>query len=196
MANRQCRFCRDFAIPKSAPKTAFVCSVECATGYAMARTEKLRKGAEKAQKREQRADKAKVRERLKTLSEWVTEAQGWVNKVVVLEDKPKGCISCDSPLVSECGHYFHRGSKYRVAMLTLFRPNLNGQCGHCNRWKGGMQHEYRLGFIARHGEAAFDELVEFKRLTDCGEVPILTVDDCKRIIAESKARIKVLTRGV
>ncbi len=188
--SRRCRQCRDYTIPKEAPKTAFTCSAECALAYVRAKSLRATKATEKAQKREAREGKAKLRAKLKTLSEWVSEAQMWLNRVVVMEDKPKGCISCDSPLVTECGHYFHRGSVYRVARLTLLRSNLAGQCGHCNRWQGGKQHEYRLGFIARHGEEAFAELVEFKRLTDCGEIPPLTIEDCQLVIFESKQKLK------
>ena len=103
---RRCRWCKQYSIEKSAPKTQFCCGIQCAIAYAADRSQKLRKA--KARK-----DKSELRAKTKTLSGWVTEAQKWVNKVVVLEDRPKGCISCDSPLVSESGHYFHRGSQYR-----------------------------------------------------------------------------------
>jgi len=147
----------------------------------------------KRKKAETRAKDRQTRAKLKTRSQWVSEAQAWVNKVVVLEDKPKGCISCDSPLVTDSGHYFHRGSKYRVAKLTLDRRNLTGQCRSCNSFKGGgNQHEYRLGYIARYGQQQFDDLCELKRRTDCGEIPPLTIEECKAVIAEMKARHKQL----
>jgi hypothetical protein len=172
------------------------CSEDHQVQWSIKAGRKLREAQHKAHRREKREAKAKVRERLKTLSDWVSEAQTWVNRVVVAEDRSKGCISCDSPLVTECGHYFHRGSKYRVARLTLDRRNLNGQCGHCNRWKGGMQHEYRLGFIARYGQEAFDGLCELKRQTDRGEIAPLTVDECKAVIAEMKQRHKELRQNI
>lgn len=185
---RRCRQCREYNIPKTAPKGQFCCGVECAMVYARTKTQRLRTA-------KVRRERSELRAKTKTLSEWVRDAQKWVNKVVVLEDKPKGCISCDSPNVTEAGHYFHRGSKYRLARLTLNRFNLNGQCGHCNRWAGGgNQHDYRLGFIARYGEQAFDELCELKRLTDCGEIPPLTIEDCVEIIREAKAKIKLIEK--
>ena len=191
---RRCRYCKEHQIPKDAPKSAFTCSPECALAYVRKRTQSQSEAKERALGRERREYSKEVRAKLKTLSEWVTDAQGWVNKVVVAEDKPLGCISCDSPLVTEAGHYFHRGSKYRIARLTLDRRNLNGQCGHCNRWQGGKQHEYRIGFIARYGEAAFGALCELKRQTDCGEIKSLTIEDCQSEIAKAKARLKELKR--
>ena len=59
-----------------------------------------------------------------------------------------------------------------------------------------MQHEYRIGIIARYGQAAFDALCEMKRLTDCNEITPLTIDDCKEEITKAKARLKALKNGL
>ena len=155
-------------------------------------------GIEKAEKARERKFKEKLRkdkDKIKTLAQRVTDAQAWVNRVVVAEDKDKGCISCDSQEVTDAGHYFHKGSKYRTSPLTLDRRNLNGQCSACNRYKGGgNQHEYRLGYIERYGQGAFDDLCEYKASVDRGEVPSLTHDECREIIADAKARLKEIRR--
>lgn len=153
-------------------------------------------GREKAYKRREAKKREYVRrgrEKLKTLAQHVTDAQRDVNRLVVAEDKHKRCISCDSPEVSDAGHYFHKGMKYRTSPLTLDRRNLAGQCQACNRYKGGgNQHEYREGYIKRYGQAAFDELVEYKASVDRGEVPSLTVEECKEIAAKARKRLKEL----
>lgn len=158
------------------------CSVECA--------QEIAKVVQAAKKRRELRER---KQKLKTLEEWIDDAQKVINKLVVLEDKPKGCISCETGEVTDAGHYFHRGSKYRTAWLTLSRINLNGQCRKCNSYTGGgNQHEYRKGYIARYGEAQFEELEELKRQTDSGEVPAPTVEDVKIFIAIAKSAIKRL----
>ena len=113
--------------------------MECATQCGLER-------AEKAKERKQKQELREAKERVKTLAQHVTETQACVNRVVVAEDRDKGCISCGSPNVTDAGHYFHKGSKYRTSPLTLDRRNLVGQCRACNGYKGGgNQHEYRLG---------------------------------------------------
>jgi len=91
----------------------------------------------------------------------------------------------------DSGHYFHRGSKYRTSWLTLDRRNLTGQCRACNSYKGGgNQHGYRNGYIARYGQAAFEELEELQRQEDRGETPKPTIEEVKAFIEATKAKIK------
>lgn len=162
------------------------CSVECLAAHG-------RERAQKAKERKARKELREYREKSKTLSQVVSDAQVWVNRVVVAEDKPKGCISCETGEVTDAGHYFHRGSKYRTSPLTLDRRNLTGQCRACNSYKGGgNQHEYRLGYIARYGQEAFDDLCDFKAAVDRGEVPSLTREEAKQIMADAKRRLKEL----
>lgn len=176
------RKCTDIILKKG------FCGVECLAEH----------GREKAQKRREAKNREYVRkgrEKLKTLAQHVTDTQGDVNRLVVAEDRHKGCISCENGEVSDAGHYFHKGMKYRTSPLTLDRRNLNGQCQKCNRYKGGgSQHDYREGYIKRHGQAAFDELVEYKASVDRGEVPSLTVEECKEIAAKARKRLKELKR--
>lgn len=163
--------------------------MDCLTAHA-------REKAKRAKERKVRKEVREHRENTKTLSQVVSDAQTWVNRVVVAEDKHKGCISCETGEVTDAGHYFHKGSKYRTSPLTLDRRNLTGQCRACNGYKGGgNQHEYRLGYIARYGQAAFDELCEYKESVDRGEVPSLTREEAKQIMAEAKARLKEIKNG-
>jgi hypothetical protein len=172
--------------------------IEHATAKGLAAVERKKK-REAAQKRqeatEKRKDIRKRKEAMKTLSDWVNDAQKVINRLVVLEDGLKGCISCGSPEVTDCGHYFHRGSKYRRSWLTLDRKNLNGQCAKCNRFAGGgNQHFYRLGYIERYGQAQFDALCDFKCATDRGEVAEPTIEEIKDFIDKNKIKIKEIER--
>jgi len=146
------------------------------------------------QKRETREWKAETRRRRQnamTLQDWIDRAQEYINRFVVLEDRQKGCISCSDGDAMDSGHYFHRGSKYRTSWLTLDRRNLTGQCRACNSYKGGgNQHGYRNGYIARYGQAAFEELEELQRQEDRGETPKPTIEEVKAFIEATKAKIK------
>lgn len=186
---RKCRNCKKELPPVKLSdnwqRNGF-CVLDCMAKYGLQKAKEQRRKKEKAAQKE-----AKVK--LRTRKDWVNIAQRLLNQIVVLEDKPKGCISCDTGNpVTDSGHYFHRGNKYRVSPLTLLRLNLNGQCEACNRWEGGKTHDYMVGFIDRYGQAKFDELTEFRRKVDCGEIPPLTIDECKELIEQYKERLKAL----
>ena len=195
MANskRKCGGCGNYFRPdRTFPGPVAWCGEDCALIVSRKRLPAVKAKAA----RQERAQTKEARERIKTLSQHVSEAQSFVNRVVVAEDKPKGCISCDYGLVSDAGHYFHRGSKYRCSPITLDRRNLTGQCRSCNSYKGGgNQHEYRNGYIVRYGQAQFDDLCEYKMAVDRGEIPPLTVEQCKEAIATAKARLKELRQS-
>lgn len=184
-----CKWCKETFTPTKMGQEVckpFPCAIELGK-------HKEAKKREKASREQKRRDKQRL-EQMKGLAEHVRDTQKLVNKVVVLEDRPKGCISCGSMEVTDSGHYFHRGSKYRVSPLTLDRKNLNGQCRHCNSYKGGgNQHEYRIGMIERYGQKRFDDLCEMKEGVDRGEIPKLTIEECKEIQKWAKSRIKELT---
>lgn len=191
---RKCRHCRTEIPPKAKSdhwqRAGFCCCDHMAAhGLQKAQEQRKRKADREAKEKRKRLRERK--EAAMTLQEWINRAQEYRNKLVVMQDAPLGCISCGSPNVSDAGHYFHRGSKYRTEWLTLYRGNLVGQCRSCNSYKGGgNQHEYRLGYIERYGQEAFDRLCELKRLTDCKEVPRPTIEQVQEFIAEMKRQIK------
>ena len=193
---RKCRLCKK-ALPKVSESNIYqkagFCACECLAQHSRDKVTGQLRREQIATDKKARAEHREAKIRIKSRQKWVQEAQTLINRIVVIEDAPKGCISCttDAP-VTDSGHYFHRGNRYRVSPLTLLRSNLNGQCELCNRWEGGKQHDYMTGFVARHGEAAFLELVEFRRLVDCGEIKPLAIEQCKELIIEYKAKLKAL----
>lgn len=171
----------------------FVCGVEHLAQLGLQRAAKQKAQAKREKAKRERAELAQRKEEVLTLQEWIDRAQRKINRLVVLEDRPKGCISCATGEVSDAGHYYHRGSKYRTSWLTLSRPNLNGQCRHCNSFTGGgNQDAYRLGFIERYGLEQFEHLEDLKLRTDRKEIARPTIDEVKAFIAEIDEKIKEL----
>ena len=189
--HRKCKICKTrLAVSEGITNGLdFVCGIEHLAELGLQRAQKEKQKQAKRKRRELRERK----ERVLTLQEWINRAQRKVNALVVLEDKGKGCISCDTGIVTDAGHFYHRGSKYRTSWLTLYRINLNGQCRHCNSYAGGgNQDAYRRGFIARYGAERFAALEELKRRADSKELPKPTIEEVKAFIAETDAKLKAL----
>ncbi len=85
----------------------------------------------------------------KTLPQLKKIAQTHHNKFIRERDKGKGCISCGHHNTTDAGHYIPVGS---CDALRYDEDNTFGQCGSCNRFKGGNAIEYRFGLINRIGE--------------------------------------------
>lgn len=194
----KCKHCGDYQpkdTMKSTPRGKF-CSWDHATAYAKEQAPKLlaKRAADEA--KQERIRLRQTREKAMSLEEWVAKTQNDVNRVVRLLDRARGCISCHRP-VDDCGHYFHRGSKYRTSPLTFYMLNLHGQCRHCNSFAGGgNQHEYREGMIVRYGQEAFQRLCDYKASVDRGEVPSLTVEACRELGAVMRAEARRLEKGL
>lgn len=164
-----------------------VCSVMCAVLDA-----RIKREQEETKKRqEQRRKDRETRDRLKTRSDWIKEAQREFNKYIRLRDVGFGCVSCGAELVREaaagggydCGHFRSVGS----APHLRFDPrNAAGQCKRCNRYGAGMVAEYRKGLISRHG-LAFVLEVEADQTTRR-----YTVDELKDIRDKYRALAKQL----
>ena len=73
----------------------------------------------KAKEAQWKAKKRRMKEELRTTSDYVKEAQKWVNKFVRLRDKDKNCISCDAPLTGkfDAGHFFSAGGHGSVRLM-------------------------------------------------------------------------------
>lgn len=141
--SKKCRACSIKFTP-SFSTTQVVCSPKCALEY-----EKIKK-----QKEQKKNDKIR-REKLKTASDYVNEAQTAFNRYVRTRDRDKLCASCDIPLASgvlgggfDAGHYRSRGAASHLKFNLL---NVWGQCKQCNRHKGGNYSEYRKILVDRIG---------------------------------------------
>jgi hypothetical protein len=82
-------------------------------------------------------------------------AQKHHNKYIRERDKGKPCISCNTSNVTDAGHYIAVGS---CDALRYEEYNTHGQCGSCNRFKGGNQINYRFGLLNRIGQEKLEKL--------------------------------------
>lgn len=103
------------------------------------------------------------KEKIKTRSDYMKEAQIEFNKYIRSRDEGKPCISCGTPLVSgvhgggfDSGHFRSRGS---APHLAFDERNAHGQCKRCNRYLSGNISKYRIGLVGRIGA---DRVVELE----------------------------------
>jgi hypothetical protein len=161
------------------------CSLEC-------RKELGRQRERKRVAKEARKATRVALDNLKTLSQLCAETQKAVNLYIRIRDFGKGCISCPTGKVTDAGHRFHAGTKYRTSRLRFDHRCLNGQCEDCNRYNGGRPADYDEGYRARYGEAAWQELHELKRQADRGELLPLTKDEVRQIAIDHRRMAREL----
>lgn len=168
---KTCKGCGDRFTPDRPLQV--VCSVPCAWAYAG-------REAAKTDRRLTRAAKAK----LKTRAQWMKEAQAAFNKWVRLRDADRPCISCGTTEAKwDAGHYRSVGSNPALRFEPL---NNHKQCSQCNQHKSGNAIEYRIGLIARIGQANVDWL------EGPHEPKKYSVDDLKAIKSHYTALAKEL----
>jgi len=148
---RRCSTCRqkcDTSAAIISHLKAF-CSYDCLTTYTRSRA------AQKLVQKAQAKSLAERKEKLKTRSEWMTEAQSAFNAYIRVRDSNKTCISSGRPLQSssigggyDAGHYRSRGAAGHLRFNLL---NCWGQSKHDNRYLSGNVSQYRIGLIQRIG---------------------------------------------
>jgi hypothetical protein len=118
-----------------------------------------------------------------------------VNLYVRVRDFGKGCIACQAGKVQDAGHLFPIGSKYRANRLRFYTPAIHGCCVKCNRYVGGGNViAFREGIVQRYGQAYLDELDEYKRRADRGDLAPLTKDEARQISADHRRMARELGR--
>lgn len=143
----KCPICGDL-FTKARPLQK-VCGPKCAMEHA-------RKLTEKKQAKQEAAERAGTREKLKALETYpqlVKKAQTAFNAFIRARDKGKPCICCGQPLGSEpnsfdAGHYRSVGS---APHMRFVEDNVHGQRKYCNQYLSGNHVEYRKGLIERIG---------------------------------------------
>lgn len=172
----RCKVCRTEY--KKWRMTQKVCgSVECAAEYA-------RQVREKEERKELRARK----EKLKTRSQWLKEAQIEFNRYIRERDRDLPCISCGRFHGGsyDAGHYRSVGA---APQLRFDEDNCHKQCVPCNQHKSGNAIEYRRGLVWRIG------LLSVEALEAANNTRRWTIEDAKRIKAEYKAKTAELIRN-
>ena len=142
------------------PQLKWFCDYNCATQWGLANQDKGRKIKEKAERKDLRERK----EKLKTAGDYIKEAQRAVNKYVRIRDQNKPCVSClskpsDNDLLTgsrfDAGHYRSRGAASHLRFNVL---NIHKQCVKCNRFGSGMATDYRIELVKRIGLQAVEVL--------------------------------------
>ena len=134
---------------------------ECIDAYAEAEEAKAKRKSEKQARAAAKVERAETRRRkeaIKTLPKLKKEAEREFNAFIRARDADQPCISCGAPPPDlsglhagrDAGHYRSVGS---AAHLRYHEDNVHAQCVHCNQHGAGRAVEYRIGLIARIGEA-------------------------------------------
>jgi hypothetical protein len=110
----------------------------------------------------ERAETRRRKEAIKTIPDYIKEAQVAFNAYIRARDAHQPCICCGRPLgdgdvggAFDCGHYRSTGS---AAHLRFDERNAHAQRKACNRWGAGRAVDYRIGLVARIGLEAVEAL--------------------------------------
>lgn len=173
MKPKKCDYCRCEFIPERPMQK--VCCLGCAVALAKRKREKV-----------ERANDRQKREKLKTRSQWMKEAQIEFNAYIRERDKDKVCICCGEPLTKDAvgggfdaGHYRSVGS---APNHRFNESNCHGQRKQCNRYGAGRAVDYRIGLIGRIGIASVEAL------ESDNEPKHYTIEDLKQIKAYYRAK--------
>lgn len=169
-----------------------VCSPKCAIAEAKqpANQKRARIAIEQRERREIKVRK----EKLKSRSDYVREAQQAFNEYIRWRDRAAGhaCISSGRALdwagnAVDAGHYRSVGS---APHLRFDERNCHAQSKQDNRYLSGNAVDYRIGLIARIGLDAVEALEADQRPRKH------TIDELKAITAECRAKVRDLKRAV
>jgi len=105
-------------------------------------------------------DLSQRKEKLKTRSEWMSEAQSAFNTYIRVRDG-NNCISCGANSHDrigggvDAGHYRSRGAAGHLRFNLL---NCHSQCKKCNRYLSGNVADYRIGLVNKIGVQLVEKL--------------------------------------
>lgn len=183
---KKCRVatCRASFVPSRMGQA--VCSPACAMIDAPRHAPKARKALADIERKDIQVRK----EKLKSRSDHMREAQQAFNAYIRARDQAAGhfCISSGKPLdwsgnAVDAGHYRSVGS---APHLRFDERNCHAQSKQDNRFLSGNAVDYRIGLIARIGQEAVDALESDQ------SVRKYTVEEIKAIKAEYRAKTREL----
>ncbi len=188
---RTCRVCRNLFQPVRCLQQT--CSFDCEVKLGLIHAERSKAKREKAERIADIASTKILREKLKTKSEWMREAQTAFNQFIRLRDQLAGhpCISSGQPLDwsgnnVDAGHYRSRGS---APHLRFDERNCHAQSKKDNRYLSGNAVDYRIGLIARIGLESVESL-------EADQTPKkYTIAELKAIKSHYVAKLKEMKNG-
>lgn len=178
---KTCKACGGKFRPSLSTQKA--CSVKCA--LVLAKQPANLKVARKAIDQRERSEIKVRKEKLKSRSDYVREAQQAFNAWVRLRDADQPCISCGRHHQGkyDAGHYRTTAACPELRFDPL---NVHKQCSPCNTQLSGNIVEYRLELIRRIGQEKVDWI------EGPHQAQRYTIEDLKAIKAECRAKIKQL----
>jgi hypothetical protein len=172
--DKKCRVCSIMFTPFRS--TQVVCNYHCAQLYA----DELNK---KKELKDWKIKKAKMKEDLMSLSDWLKIAQTHFNTYIRQRDKDQLCISCQKPpLKKNAGHFFNANNHYSV---RFDERNVHLQCEHCNTFLSGNLIPYRENLIKKIGVQEFEDLSKI-----ANETRKFNIQEVKELINIYKNKIK------
>lgn len=96
-----------------------------------------------------------IRHLMRPPTEASAKKRAWQAFALYIRKRDLRCVTCGGA-TTEAGHFFHTSDKASVKTLGgneiwYDERNVNGQCGHCNRWKSGNQVQYALFLEEKYG---------------------------------------------
>jgi len=174
LKQKKCRVCKTLFNPFRS--TQVVCNYLCAQLYA----DELNK---KKELKDWKIKKAKMKEDLMSLSDWLKIAQTHFNTYIRQRDKDQLCISCQKPpLKKNAGHFFNANNHYSV---RFDERNVNLQCEHCNTFLSGNLIPYRENLIKKIGVQEFEDLSKI-----ANETRKFNIQEVEELINIYKNKIK------
>jgi hypothetical protein len=146
-----CRICKTSYTPRSSLQV--VCSPPCAIAHA----EKARQKREKCEQKAVRKVDREKKQKLKTRSDWIKEAQIACNKYIRLRDEHLPCISCGRFHNGQY-HAGHFRTTRAAPQLRFEEDNIHKQCSACNNYLSGNLILYRINIIKKLGLAKVEWL--------------------------------------
>lgn len=120
--------------------------------------------------------------KLKSLTDWLNDAQNVFNKWIRIRDG-NFCISCQRVHNGQI-HAGHYRTVKAASQLRFNELNVHSQCSACNNHLSGNITEYRINLCKKIGT----EQVE--ALENNNETHRYTIEEAKQIIKTYKERIK------
>jgi len=169
----RCRNCKDKFEPVKF-NAKFCLKDECIKAF-----------VEEVKTRQWKETKTRMKQDLKTLQDWLKEAQTIFNKYVRLRDQGLPCISCNlPPKKKNAGHYYSSGGHSNI---RFDEDNVHLQCEACNTFLSGNLLNYQIGIQKKIGAQKLLELQERAHVTKKW-----TIDELKEIIETYKTKVKEL----
>lgn len=146
--------------------------------------------SKKTEQRKKESDKA-AKEKLKTLSQYESEAKKSFQRFIRLRDAKLGCISCDNPKTDLYdGGHFKKAEIY--SGLIFDERNCFKQCRKCNRFLSGNEGEYRINLVSLYGN---DWVVNLENDANLTRSRKYTKDELIEIKTTYNAKIREIESG-